>query len=165
MSLDSGSSSSDDDEVEVSKKIRRKCKKTNLQLIESSESSSAISEDSSSDSCENLIFDSSSSDSYCRKQKDFVLPVKFGVDDSYSLRRYLHVFERYFFARFNGTQKECSQELGEFLIGDTKEAYDALGGGQIKYRKLKPKLLEWYKVQRCSKVHRLKFEEIKTKPN
>ena len=165
LSLDSGSCSSDGDEVEVSKKISTKCKKTNLQLIESSESSSAISEDSSSDSCENLISDSSSSNSYCRKQKDFVLPVKFGDDDSYSLRRYLRVFERYFYARYNGTQKECSQELGEFLIGDTKEAYYALGGGQIKYRELKPKLLEWYQAQRCSKVHRLKFEGMEIKPN
>ena len=67
--------------------------------------------------------------------------------------------------RFSGTQRECSQELGQFLLGATKEAYDALGGGQTKYRKLKPKLLQWYKAQRCSKIYRHKFEEIEMRPN
>ena len=151
------SSYSESDSPVGTKTIRKKSSNGKLYKIEASESSSASSEESSSES---------SSVTVCsRKRQDYVPPIKFGDDDSYSLKSYLRTFERYFYRRFNGTQKECSQELGQFLIGATKEAFDALGGGQTKYRKLKPKLLQWYKVQRCNKIHRHKFEEIEMRPN
>ena len=89
-SSESGSSS-DDNKVRASKKVRKKFRKTDLKLIESSDSSSVISEDSSSDSSEDLLIYSTTRSGYCRKQKDFVLPVKFDNDDCYSLRSYLKV--------------------------------------------------------------------------
>ena len=47
---------------------------------------------------------------------------------------------------------ECSQELGKFLTGELKEVYTALRVYEVKFSKLKCKLLEWYASQGFKKI-------------
>ena len=78
-------------------------------------------------------------------QREMVTSPKFDATGSQSLSKYLRSFERYFKAKYDGTQRECAQQLAGFLGGECKEAYDALGGSTKKYGKLKSGMLQWYK--------------------
>lgn len=90
--------------------------------------------------------------------KDVVMPEKFDISGKQSLKRFFEAFERYFKAKYDGTQRECSQELARFIDGEVREAYDALGGSQRKYKDLKPALLQWYQVQSVGRSHRYQAE-------
>ena len=94
--------------------------------------------------------------------REVVVPPVFETDGPVSLSKYLEGYERYFQAKYWGGQRECSQELGRFLTGDAKEAYDILGGPHVKYRDIKPKLLDWFKSQRVGRKeqHRQTFEQV-----
>ena len=89
--------------------------------------------------------------------REVVAPGKFSGVGGGSLRRYLQDFERYFSTKYRGTERQSALLLGDFLEGPVKKAYLALGGPNIKYRKLKPKLISWYKTERSS--HRRSKEE------
>lgn len=110
--------------------------------------------------------DRESSDSSCRGRhssrrfypKDVVLPEKFEIDGKQSLKTFLEGYERYFRAKYDGTQRECTQELARFIGGEVRQAYDALGGPQRKYRDLKPALLQWYKAQSMGRISQYKAE-------
>lgn len=117
--------------------------------------------DSSDDDTEEHSSDTSFSS--LRKQKryfpkDTVMPEKFDINGKQSLKKFFEAFERYFRSKYDGTQRECSQELARFIDGEVKEAYDALGGSQRKYRDLKPALLQWYKAQSVGRSHKYKAE-------
>ena len=75
------------------------------------------------------------------------------------MKRYLESFENYFDARFHGSDKEKSQQLGKFLRGSAKKAFDAIGGSAVRYSKLKPKLLDWYHSERTS-LRQRRLEEF-----
>lgn len=47
--------------------------------------------------------------------KDVVMPEKFDISGKQSLKQLFEVFERYFKAKYDGTQQECSQELSRML--------------------------------------------------
>ena len=82
--------------------------------------------------------------------KEVVAPSFFDPTLSASMKKFLSSFESYFDARYHGSDKEKSHQLGKFLKGSAKRAYDAIGGGQEKYKHLKPKLLDWYRSERTS---------------
>ena len=63
-----------------------------------------------------------------------------------------------FYTKFNGNQRDCCRELGRFLLGDVKEAYDALGGSAYGYRDMREKILQWYKSQRVGRSYKNKAE-------
>ena len=88
-----------------------------------------------------------------RFPRDVVAPVLFEGLDGTSLKRFFSDFERYFKEKYNGTDRQCSQLLAEFLSGPARQAYDALGGPTAKYSQIKPKLLKWYKSERVSQRH------------
>ena len=122
-----------------------------------------ISDDSKSD------FDFSSSEDdefgYIARQKypkDVVIPYKFDMNGKISMKRFSKDYENYFTVRYGGTQRECSQEVSRFLSGDAMDAYEALGGSNSKYNKLKPKLLRWLEAQRVRQTERnwRKFPKI-----
>ena len=151
-------SSSESDSLQSNLQSTGKCdgkdvRHSKFSRIETSESSIDFSVDSSDSSASNVEMNRT-------RLKEVVVPQKFNNDDSYCLKKYLARYERYFRAQFNGTQRECSQQLGEFLSGEAKEAYDALRGDQVKYKYLKPKLIEWFTLQRDRKVHRKKFDQM-----
>ena len=104
---------------------------------------------------------------YLRMPKEVVPPPKFDLKAGISLRRFLEQYERYFCTKFDGTDRDKAQHLQQFLLGSVRSAYDAIGGPQLRYTKLKPKLLEWYCTERVS-VSQKKFDEfqnVKMTPN
>ena len=82
--------------------------------------------------------------------RDVVAPRKFTGQGGASLKGFLTDYEKYFSEKYSGTDRQCSQLLGEFLAGSAKDAYEALGGNSSKYSKLKLQLLDWYKSERTS---------------
>lgn len=127
------SSSSSDDEVVPQRKTHKKSKRSDVSL---------------SDALRQL-----------RLPKEAVSPGKFDIKTGTSLRRFLSSFERYFDCKFDGTDRDKALQLGYFLQGSIRNAYDAMNGSQTKYCKLKPKLLEWHKNERSS-VRQKSFAEF-----
>lgn len=102
-----------------------------------------------------------------RFPKEVVAPAAFDPVASMSLRKFLVTFERYFDARYFGSEKEKSVQLGKFLKGSAKRAYDAMGGTTTRYRDLKPKLLTWYESERTSLRQRKisEFQSAQMRPD
>ena len=90
--------------------------------------------------------------------KEIVAPPPFELDSSTSFREFLKSFEKYFSHKFHGNEKEKSRQLGKFLRGRVKEAYNAIGGDNLKYRDLKPSMLEWYDSEKGSSRNRRRVE-------
>jgi hypothetical protein len=99
--------------------------------------------------------------------KEVVPPTTFDPSLSGSMKKFMTSFDRYFSARYHGSEKEKSLQLGRFLKGTAKQAYDAIGGGQVKYRNMKRKLLEWYQSERTSRksVRRDEFHQSMMRPD
>lgn len=111
-------------------------------------------------------------DDYCirrrsRHYREIVQPEPFDIEGRLSLRKFLENYERYFKNKFEGNQRDCTRELARFITGELREAYDALGGSQRKYRDMKELLLEWYRTQRVGRAHRWKteFQQAEMKRN
>ena len=159
------SSSEDEKKSKKMKRIKgkdgRKLKK-GLYQVEASDTSSDDAEYSSSDT-----------ERHCKSHRsrhriyDVVVPPKYETDGPVTLTRYLDGYERYFSTKYDGTQRECALELARFLTGETKDAYEAIGGAYMKYRELKPRLLDWFKSQKVSQVQqsRESFARMKLKPS
>lgn len=81
------------------------------------------------------------------RPKDVVKPGIFNCKEGDSLKRFLSEYEEYFVARFDGTEHQKSKQLEQFLSGRARQAFDAMGGPEMKYSKMKPKLLAWYKTE------------------
>ena len=94
-----------------------------------------------------------------RVQKEVMAPTPFDPRKHGSFAEFLSSFERYFDSKYDGTAREKSAQLSKYLCGAAKLAYDAMGGGSIKYGKLKPKLLEWYTATRRDSIE-LGLEEF-----
>jgi hypothetical protein len=82
--------------------------------------------------------------------RDVVMPGRFDGSDGSSLRKFLDEFDAYFTAKFKGTDRQRAKELGRFLCGPARRAYDAMDGTNVRYRELRPRLLEWYRGERIS---------------
>ena len=82
--------------------------------------------------------------------KEVVPPPIFKGTSGDSLKRFLKSYERYFAAKFNGTEREMSVQLGKFIQGPARSAYDAVNGTQLRYSKLATKLQGWYSAERTS---------------
>lgn len=93
--------------------------------------------------------------------REAVPPVRFDLRSGVSLKRFLEQYERYFDTKYEGTERDKSQLLERFLQGSVKDAYDAIGGSQLKYAKLKPKMLDWYDTERVGARQR-KFNEFQS---
>ena len=149
------SSESPDSEEFRSLKRRSSRRKTragfyDVELTDSSSESTCQSDTSESEPCR-------------RSRRSFfprevVQPQPFSMDGNISLGKFLDKFERYFKSKFDGNQRDCTQELGRFISGELKQAYDALGGAQRKYRDMKAALLQWSKAQGLGKTRRWKTE-------
>ena len=90
--------------------------------------------------------------------RDVVPPEVFDVDSKSSLKSFFDDFQEYFGNKFYGNKRASCRELGRFLKGDCKDAYDSLGGSQLKYPVMKAKLLEWYKSQQVGRGYKRRSE-------
>lgn len=80
-------------------------------------------------------------------KKEVIAPQSFNPSDGKSLKSFLASYERYFAAKFEGTDKEKGGHLAKFLKGSALSAYNAIGGADMRYSKLKPRLMKWYGSQ------------------
>jgi hypothetical protein len=92
--------------------------------------------------------------------KEVVPPTVFDPANSDSLGKFLKTYERYFDAKYTGSEKEKSRQLGRFLKGSARRAFDAIGGGDVKYNSLKDGLLSWYGSERTS-IRQRKQDEFR----
>lgn len=137
------------------RKFYGQAKKKQVEFVEISDSSSDSEEgDLSSDA--SVMVTRSSGRRYF--PKDVVTPEVFDIDGTQPLRGFLDDYERYFWAKYDGTERDCTKELSRFISGEIREAYDALGGSRLKYREMRPALLQWYKSQSVGRTHKYKLE-------
>jgi len=94
-----------------------------------------------------------------RRGKEVVSPGVYDPDSGLSFRKFLRDYERYFNAKFTGNDRDRSRHLREFLDGTLRQTYDAVDGSEVKYRHLKPQLLEANGAHRTNRKER-KFEEF-----
>ena len=77
------------------------------------------------------------------KSREVVKPEAYNSTGSESLREFLAEYECYFDEKYEGNDKQRAKILGEFLVGDIKDYYQAIGGSKLKYSDVKEKLKEW----------------------
>ena len=70
-------------------------------------------------------------------------PEKFDVASGQSLEQFFSIFESYASETFRGDSSLWVGELGRFLVGEMRSAYDALRVSGDSYRALRRKLLKW----------------------
>jgi len=85
-----------------------------------------------------------------RPSREVVPPGVFGLDAGMSLRKFLRDYERYFDSKYSGNERDKSRHLREFLDDSLRQVFDAVGGANMKFRDLRPELLEAYNVDRIS---------------
>ena len=90
--------------------------------------------------------------------REVVKPIVFDSQSCKSLKNFLKCYEKYFSAAFKGSEKDMSRQLKQFLTGEIALAYEALNGDAIKYSKLKPLLLDWYRQSKVSMTVKWKQE-------
>ena len=78
-------------------------------------------------------------------RKDILTPEIFKPNTGQSLKQFLRDFERYFWYKYDGKERDCTRELAKFLTRQEKEAYLAVGGPSIKIGEMKQSLLRWYR--------------------
>jgi hypothetical protein len=87
-------------------------------------------------------------------QKEIVKPLPFEPNGWQSLKHFLASYEKYFYAKFDGSSRDCTQELVNFLPSDMGEYYNAVGGRRLKFSDMKVELFSWYKSnQRYNAQH------------
>ena len=82
-----------------------------------------------------------------RQQREVVKPENFEINGWQSLRKFLATYESYFYNKFDGDSRDCTQEIRSFLPTEMQKVFDALGGRRLKYLAMKEELLAWYKNQ------------------
>lgn len=98
-----------------------------------------------------------------RKPKEVVAPRVFSGSDGTSLKEHLTEFEAYFDLKYEGSERQKSQILGDFLEGAPRRAYDALDGQRCSYTFLKSELIHWYSSFRASERTRSESEFRRSK--
>ena len=151
VSIRSDSSSSDGSRVRSARTRKSRHRKGKLKSFANLEMTDSPGKDSSDSN--------SSSSAYVLKRdksryfpKDVVMPEPYDEDCKGSFKDFLKDFERYFSLKFEGNEKDRCRELGRFLVGEVKEAYEALGGPLLKYPAMKSELQLWHKSAQVGKV-------------
>ena len=93
-------------------------------------------------------------------------PEVFDLDSGRPFDLFLKDFESYCSGTFRGDQSRWSVELGQFLTGKIKSAFDAFYFPGEPYGRLKKKLLQWVKdsMESLRKRNKRKFEKMKYAP-
>ena len=99
--------------------------------------------------------------------KEVVAPMKFDLDGSITMKRFLHEYEKYFYAKFNGGSHACTQELIKFLPPEVEKVYSALGGPELKFREMEEELIKWHSTTRKygTRYYKEKLQTIRKDPD
>lgn len=102
-----------------------------------------------------------------KQPKEAVSPGIFTGRDGTSLRLFLEDFEKYFDIKYDGSDRQKSQILGQHLGGTAKQAYEAIHGSRVNYSVLRPELLSWYSSERQSlrRKSESEFRKARMMPN
>lgn len=90
--------------------------------------SSSSASDSSSDSQIDYRRAKPHRGKYYRQPRESVAPMSFCVSGSMSMKQWLTEYEAYFVSKYEGSERQCAQKLGDFLDGSAKQAYLSLDG-------------------------------------
>ena len=125
-------------------------------------SDSESSGDSSSEGSSSTVTESYRSRRQLYDRRDVVIPPPFELDGEMTLSEYLQIYENYFIAKFNGTEKDKTQELEKFLKDDLLTVYRIRGGRKLKYKEMKKELLAWFKKEKIGgrTYWREKFQKV-----
>lgn len=85
-----------------------------------------------------------------RSPRDVVEPDVFDGAEGQSMRQFFEEYNEYFSMKYNGSEKQKAKLFEKFLSGHVLQAYDAVGGSEMRFEPLKTKLLRWYKSERPS---------------
>lgn len=81
------------------------------------------------------------------RRREIVAPGTFIMNGWQSLRSFLISYERYFYAKFEGSSRDCTQHLVGFLPDAMKTYYTALGANRLRFPDMKRELMLWYNTQ------------------
>ena len=136
-----------------------------ITLSDTSEDAESSSSDDSSSEGESYIARSRRRQNKF-SQKEIVKPRPFEMNGWQPFKQFLSSYERYFYSKFDGNSRDCTQELSDFLPLEMKMYYDALGGCRLKYSQMKRELKIWHKKHRKggSKYWRDQLQKAECKP-
>lgn len=80
-------------------------------------------------------------------RKEVVRPPAFEMNGWQSFSQFLQSYERYFSARYVGSERDCTMHLVEFLPVKMQEYYHVIGGSRLRYSQMKEELQRWYRSQ------------------
>ena len=106
-------------------------------------SSAGDSESDSDDSLPDLS--RGASRSRRRRHRKVARPQVFQPDGWQSLRQFFSSYERYFHSEFEGSSRDCPQELANFLPAEMRSHFEAVGGRRLRYDDMKAEMISWYK--------------------
>lgn len=95
-------------------------------------------------------------------------PEVYSLESGRSFSRFLQSFEAYCEGKYSSAHKDLwTSELGRFLDGEIKQVYDACGGPEKKYRKMKNHLESWHSgaKERITSSRRSQYRSAKILPN
>ena len=95
-------------------------------------------------------------------------PEVYSFESGRSFSRFLQSFEAYCEGKYSSAHKDLwTSELGRFLEGEIKQVYDAWGGPEKKYRKMKGHLESWHAgvKERITSSRRSQYRHAKMLPN
>ena len=94
-------------------------------------------------------------------------PEVYSLESGRSFSRFLQSFEAYCEGKYSSTHKDLwTSELGRLLEGEIKQVYEAWGGPEKKYRKMKSYLENWHSEakERITSSRRSQYRNIKMLP-
>ena len=94
-------------------------------------------------------------------------PEVYSLESGRSFSRFLQSFEAYCEGKYSSTHKDLwTSELGRFLEGEIKQVYEAWGGPEQKYRKMKSHLANWHEEakERITSSRRSQYRNAKMLP-
>ena len=85
------------------------------------------------------------------RTRDVVRPEIYDGSGAESFREFLSEYEQYFHQKFEGGERQKAKLLGEFLAGEMRDFYNAIGGNRMPYSELKVKLAGWHRQRKCDR--------------
>lgn len=146
---------------------RNRAKEIDFICLSDSSSNSVGSEDSHSFEQRRSSRSHHARDRYIFPRREVVKPRPFIMNGWQSLRQYLHDYERYFYAKFEGNSRDCTQELSDFLPVELRDFFDTIGAHRLPYEDMKAELLSFYRTQKISGARhwREKLGEASMRPD
>ena len=102
------------------------------------------------------------------EKKSCPKPESYSLESGRSFSRFLQSFEAFCESRYSSSHKDLwTSELGRFLEGEIKQVYDACGGPEKKYRKMKAHLETWHAgaKERISSSRRSQYRSATKMPD